>query len=94
MKLDDLVARLDAYFRVPEVRGVFTQVRRLDQVEAMVRDALALFLEIPEDSIGVRLEVILPPEWDSAVQAAHCQRAEAERQQRAAREALNSQGVH
>lgn len=45
---------------VPEIPGTFSQVRRLDQVEEMIRDAISLMLETPEDSFGVEVEVVLP----------------------------------
>lgn len=38
---------------VPEVPGVFTQARRLDQVPAMAADAVALMLDIPVGSVTV-----------------------------------------
>lgn len=52
---------------VPEVPGVFTQARRLDQVESIVRDALALFLGVPADSFDLRIEVELPDDWAVSV---------------------------
>jgi predicted RNase H-like HicB family nuclease len=36
---------------VPEVPGVFTQAKRLDQVEAMVRDAVATMLDTTEEIV-------------------------------------------
>jgi hypothetical protein len=45
---------------VPELRGVQTQARRLDKVEATVRDAIALFLDVPQDSFDIRIETVLP----------------------------------
>ncbi len=45
--------------QVPEVDGVFSQARRLDQVETMARDAIALMLEVPEGSFD--LEVVVSP---------------------------------
>ncbi|MDR1189204.1 MAG: XRE family transcriptional regulator [Bifidobacteriaceae bacterium] len=42
---------------VPAVRGLHTQVRRLDQVEAMVKDAASLLLDRPEADFTV---VVLP----------------------------------
>ena len=42
---------------VPEVPGVYSQARRLDQAEAMIREAIALTLEIPEDSFDVVIEL-------------------------------------
>ena len=41
--------------RVPEVRGVHSQARRLDQVEDMAKDALALALDVSEDSFDVNV---------------------------------------
>jgi DNA-directed RNA polymerase specialized sigma24 family protein len=40
---------------VPEVRGVHSQVRRLDQAEPMIREALAMGLEVAEDSFDVTI---------------------------------------
>jgi predicted RNase H-like HicB family nuclease len=40
---------------VPEIPGVHTQVRRLDLASAMVREAIALMLDVPEDSFDVRI---------------------------------------
>ena len=41
---------------VPELRGVFSQARRLDQVESMAREVIALMLEVPQDSFDVVVE--------------------------------------
>lgn len=40
---------------IPEVEGAFTQARRLDQVPAMVADAVHLLTGIPLDEIEVQL---------------------------------------
>jgi predicted RNase H-like HicB family nuclease len=40
---------------VAEIKGVHTQARRLDQVEGMARDAIALMLDV--DPVGIRVEV-------------------------------------
>jgi predicted RNase H-like HicB family nuclease len=45
--------------RIPEVRGAFSQARRLHEVERMVRDVVALALEVPADSFDVRVDVTL-----------------------------------
>lgn len=46
---------------VPEIPGLFTQARRLDQVEAMVRDAA--------DMLGVKVgDVAIDPQLDEATQ--------------------------
>lgn len=43
---------------VPEVDGLFTQTRRLDQVEAMVKDAAALLTGEPEDAFEVEVRPV------------------------------------
>jgi DNA-directed RNA polymerase specialized sigma24 family protein len=45
---------------VPEVPGLFTQAKRLDQVAARVRDAATLLTDQPEDSF----EVTVAPHLD------------------------------
>jgi len=37
---------------VPELPGVFSQARRLDQVEAMAREAIAMMLDVDTGRIG------------------------------------------
>jgi predicted RNase H-like HicB family nuclease len=51
---------------VPEVPGVFSQSKRLDGAEAQARDAIALMLDVPEDSFDVTVEEELP---ESATEA-------------------------
>jgi predicted RNase H-like HicB family nuclease len=41
---------------VPELAGVFTQARRLDQAERMIREVIGLVLEVPEDSFDIVIE--------------------------------------
>ncbi|MGH9041124.1 MAG: type II toxin-antitoxin system HicB family antitoxin [Acidimicrobiia bacterium] len=48
---------------VPELEGVFTQARRLDQVEGMARDAIAGVLDVDPDSFDVVVRPQLPTEW-------------------------------
>ena len=47
---------------VAELPGVFSQARRLDQVEAMARDAIASFLDVVPKSFEVRVEPEVPAE--------------------------------
>lgn len=47
---------------VPEVRGVFTQTKRLDQVAPTAREAIALILDVAEDDVDVAVETKLPGE--------------------------------
>lgn len=48
----------------------FSQARRLGQVERVVRDVVALALEVPLDSFDVRVEVILPESSRRALERA------------------------
>ena len=63
---------------VPELKGINTQARRLEKAEAMARDAIALFLDVPTDSFEVRVEPILPSELQKKVGRAKKVRGEAE----------------
>jgi len=47
---------------VPELKGVHSQARRLDQVDGMAREAIALFLDVPPDSFEVAVEPEVPHE--------------------------------
>jgi hypothetical protein len=53
----------------PEIQGARSQVRRLDQAEAMIRDAIATLLDVPEDSFGVRVEPELADEAHAVLAA-------------------------
>ncbi len=55
------------FLRVPELPGVFTQVRRLEQAPEMVRDAIALMLDVPADTFDVDVEPALDPELAALV---------------------------
>ncbi|HEV7677476.1 MAG TPA: hypothetical protein VGQ42_02785 [Candidatus Dormibacteraeota bacterium] len=69
---------------VPEVPGVFTQARRLDQVERMAGDAVALLKKVPADSFEVVVTPQLAPDVAADVDAAKELRDTAERYQREA----------
>jgi predicted RNase H-like HicB family nuclease len=62
---------------VDELPGVFSQARRLDQVEAMARDAISLFLEIPSGSFDLSVRQTLSPDTERIVNAAKTARAKA-----------------
>ncbi len=47
---------------VPELDGVFSQARRLDQVEARARDAIALMLDVEEGDVGELDVCVVPPD--------------------------------
>jgi predicted RNase H-like HicB family nuclease len=63
---------------VPELKGVNTQARRLEKADAMVRDAIALFLDVPADSFEIKIEPILPRDLQKKVGRARKVRGEAE----------------
>ena len=47
---------------VPDFPGVYSQARRLDQVEAMAREAIAMMLDVDTDQIGrIEVKVVPPP---------------------------------
>ncbi len=69
---------------VPEVPRLHTQARRLDQVEEMARDAIALLLDIPDDSFDVVVQPVLPKRLKIEVERVRRLREEAEARQREA----------
>ncbi len=69
---------------VPELKGVQSQARRLDQAEAMAREAIGLFLNVPANSVEVRIEPVLPPELQADVERARSVRGQADELQREA----------
>ena len=72
----------------PGLRHVFSQARRLDKVEYMARDVIALVLEVPVDSFDVRVVVELEGRAREVVDTASAARARAEEAQREASERL------
>jgi len=69
---------------VPELRGVYSQSRTRAAVEPMVREAISLFLDVPEDSFDVAAVKVLDPATEDAIRAAaEARKAAAERQREA-----------
>lgn len=54
---------------VPEIKELHSQARRLDQVEDMARDAIALMLDVPAERFAVEVRPELPPAAARAVEA-------------------------
>lgn len=54
---------------VPEIRGVHTQAKRLDQAEDMAREAIALMLDVAPDSFAVDVRPEVPDEVATALTA-------------------------
>lgn len=71
---------------VPELKGVHSQARRLDQAENMAREAIALFLDAEPDAIDVSVEPILPDKLQAEVTEVRATRGQAEDLQRTAAE--------
>ncbi|MEO8744345.1 MAG: type II toxin-antitoxin system HicB family antitoxin [Candidatus Dormiibacterota bacterium] len=69
---------------VPELRAVHTQARRLEKVDAMVRDAIAAFLDVRPDSFEIRVEPVLSRDLQKKVGRARKVRSDAEVLQREA----------
>ena len=69
---------------VPELRGVFSQARRIERVEYMARDAISLLLDVPADSFDVVVREALDPEVEAVVAEAIQARSEALDRQRVA----------
>jgi len=76
--------------RVPEFRGVYSQARRLADVEAMARDAIALMLDVAPNSFDVSVEPVLGSDAAELVEQALASRLEAERAARRASEQLRA----
>lgn len=54
---------------VPEVEGTFTQARRLDQVENVAREAVALMLDVAQDSFDISVEYDVPAQWAALLES-------------------------
>ena len=66
---------------VPELPGVYSQARRLDRVESMARDVIALFLDVDTATLEIRVETNLPSELRRDVDALGRLRTDADRLQ-------------
>lgn len=69
---------------IPELKGVHSQARRLDQAEAMAREAISLFRDMPPDSFEVNVIPVLPAPVQADVDRARTVRGEADDLQREA----------
>jgi predicted RNase H-like HicB family nuclease len=54
----------------PQIPRARSQARRLDQAEPMIREAIAMVLDIDPDSFDVQIHPILDPNLDHLVSAA------------------------
>lgn len=58
--------------------GAVSQVRRLDQAEDEMREAIAFLAQLPEDQVGIDLQPVLPDTYAELAQQASKQRRVAE----------------
>jgi predicted RNase H-like HicB family nuclease len=72
---------------VAEVPGAHTQARRLEQAEAIAREAIALVLNVPPDSFDVELAPELAEELQAAIASMGQRKQEAADAQRSATDA-------
>lgn len=75
---------------VPDVPGAFSQCKRLDQAPAMAKEAIALVLDVDEDTVDVDIRPELPAKAAKVVDRLQ----EARRQQEAAAREANNLQVH
>ncbi len=69
---------------VPDLPGVFSQCRRLDQVDAYVREAIALMLDVADSDVGtIDVTIVAPPEIAELVETI-------EQAERSARDAVEA----
>jgi predicted RNase H-like HicB family nuclease len=86
---------------VPEVKGLFTQAKRLRDVEVMVRDAAALLTGDPEDSFEIevvprvpeRVQELIRDSEEHARQAKVANALAAKEAREAAKELHNTEGL-
>ncbi len=81
--------------RVPDLPGVFSQCRRLDQVDEHAREAIALMLDADSSEVGtIDVTVVSPPEIAELVEtverAEHTARNAVEAAARARKEAAQT----
>jgi predicted RNase H-like HicB family nuclease len=69
---------------VPELPGVFSQAKRLEQVSGMARDAVAAFLDVSPDSVDIEVRPRLAEDLEALVTRAKRVREVAELMQREA----------
>jgi len=69
---------------VSELLGVFSQAKRLDRVEAMARDAIAVYLGVPAESFEIVVREVLDASTARAIDEAIASREAAAASQRVA----------
>jgi hypothetical protein len=70
----------------PEIPGLYSQARRLDQAEEMARDAVSAMLDLPSDSFEIEVVPVLSPGTEEVLRdraTARSEAADAERRREA-----------
>lgn len=62
---------------VPDLPGVFSQAKRLDQADESAREAIAVMLDVEPEDVVVEIEPVLPKEAKDVVAAAKLAQEEA-----------------
>ncbi|MCK1798165.1 type II toxin-antitoxin system HicB family antitoxin [Streptomyces sp. XM4193] len=75
---------------VPELPGVFSQAKRLDQADEVVREAIAAMTDVEPEDVRVRVAPVLSAEEREALARVREARAESERAAAKEREAMQS----
>ncbi|KUL26321.1 hypothetical protein ADL15_38665 [Actinoplanes awajinensis subsp. mycoplanecinus] len=75
---------------VPELKGLHTQARRLDQVAAMAREAITLLLDVDAATVTVEVHPEFPDTVTEALSARQAARDADERAERATESAVRT----
>ena len=75
---------------VPELKGLHTQARRLDQVAAMAREAIALLLDVDPATVDVEVRPELPGTVTAALDARQAARDADEKAEQATATAIRA----
>jgi predicted RNase H-like HicB family nuclease len=78
---------------VPDLPGVFSQAKRLDQADEAAREAIAVMLDVEPEEISVEVEAELSPDVQDALAAVRLAQEEARKAVEREREAMQEAAV-
>lgn len=73
---------------VPDLPGVFSQAKRLDQADEAAREAIAVMLDVEPEEVTVKIEPALSSEFRDVLAAVHAAQEEARKAVEREREAM------
>ncbi|MFD5514459.1 type II toxin-antitoxin system HicB family antitoxin [Streptomyces sp. NPDC127066] len=73
---------------VPDLPGVFSQAKRLEQADEAAREAIAVMLDVETEEVSVSIEPVLPDEAREVIEAAHRAQEEARKAAELERQAM------